>query len=213
VFDQLHLEVLDRLGLAGRLDWSRASVDSASVRAKRGDHVGANPVDRGKPGSKLHLVSEGRGLPLTAANVNDTLLFAALLEDVPAVRTRPGGGRAGLARSTPTRPTTMLPTGPGCGVGGSRRGSPGVGSSRRAGWDAIAGGLSGRCRGCRATGGLGCGGIVTRNAGSRLCWPARWSATTGSNHLKGAKQLLSGPVRSADRTVAAGRRDGRNILA
>ena len=36
VFDQLHLEVLDRLGLAGRLDWSSASVDSASVRAKRG---------------------------------------------------------------------------------------------------------------------------------------------------------------------------------
>ena len=36
VFDQLHLDVLDRLGLAGRLDWSRASVDSASVRAKRG---------------------------------------------------------------------------------------------------------------------------------------------------------------------------------
>jgi hypothetical protein len=30
------LEVLDRLGLADRLDWSRASVDSASVRAKRG---------------------------------------------------------------------------------------------------------------------------------------------------------------------------------
>jgi hypothetical protein len=26
----LHLDVLDRLGLAGRLDWSRASVDSAT---------------------------------------------------------------------------------------------------------------------------------------------------------------------------------------
>jgi transposase len=36
VFDQVHLEVLDRLGLAGRLDWSSASVDWASVRAKRG---------------------------------------------------------------------------------------------------------------------------------------------------------------------------------
>jgi transposase len=36
VFEQLHLDVVDRLGLAGRLDWSRASVDSASVRAKRG---------------------------------------------------------------------------------------------------------------------------------------------------------------------------------
>jgi transposase len=36
VFEQLHLEILDRLGEQGRLDWSRASVDSASVRAKRG---------------------------------------------------------------------------------------------------------------------------------------------------------------------------------
>jgi hypothetical protein len=36
VFDALHLEVLDRLGEQGRLDWSRASVDTMSVRARRG---------------------------------------------------------------------------------------------------------------------------------------------------------------------------------
>jgi transposase len=36
VFDQLHLEVLDRLGEQGRLDWSRAAVDTMSVRAKPG---------------------------------------------------------------------------------------------------------------------------------------------------------------------------------
>jgi transposase len=36
VFEQLHLHILDRLGEQGRLDWSRASVDSASVCAKRG---------------------------------------------------------------------------------------------------------------------------------------------------------------------------------
>jgi transposase len=36
VFEALHLEILDRLGVAGRLDWSRASVDSMSVRAKHG---------------------------------------------------------------------------------------------------------------------------------------------------------------------------------
>jgi transposase len=36
VFDRLHLDVLDRLGEQGRLDWTRASVDSASMRAKRG---------------------------------------------------------------------------------------------------------------------------------------------------------------------------------
>jgi transposase len=41
VFDQLHLEVLDRLGNAGRLDWSRASVDTMSVRAKRGGTMSA----------------------------------------------------------------------------------------------------------------------------------------------------------------------------
>jgi hypothetical protein len=52
VFDQFHLVVLDRLGDQGRLEWERASADTMSVRAKReGDHMGANPVDRGKPGS------------------------------------------------------------------------------------------------------------------------------------------------------------------
>jgi transposase len=35
-FEQLHLQVLARLGEPGRLDGSRASVDSDSVRAKRG---------------------------------------------------------------------------------------------------------------------------------------------------------------------------------
>jgi transposase len=58
--------------------------------------VGANPVDRGKPGSKLHLVTDGQGLPLavalTAANVNDSVVFEGLLDDVPAVRT-PSGRR------------------------------------------------------------------------------------------------------------------------
>jgi transposase len=36
VFDRLHLQVLDRLGEQGQLDWERASVDTMSVRAKRG---------------------------------------------------------------------------------------------------------------------------------------------------------------------------------
>ena len=36
VFDQLHLEILDRLGQQGVLDWTRACVGTMSVRAKRG---------------------------------------------------------------------------------------------------------------------------------------------------------------------------------
>lgn len=36
VWDALHRTLLDRLGEADRLDWSRASLDSASIPAKRG---------------------------------------------------------------------------------------------------------------------------------------------------------------------------------
>jgi IS5 family transposase len=61
-----------------------------------GDHVGANPIDRGKPGSKLHLVCDGSGLPLTAAvtaaNVADVTMLAAVVDDIPPVRT-PSGRR------------------------------------------------------------------------------------------------------------------------
>ena len=64
VFERLQELLLDELGQAGALDWSRVSVDSFSLRAVRGDHVGENPVDRAKPGSKLHLAAEGTGLPL-----------------------------------------------------------------------------------------------------------------------------------------------------
>jgi transposase len=36
VWDALHQTLLDRLGEAGQIDWSRASLDSASVPARRG---------------------------------------------------------------------------------------------------------------------------------------------------------------------------------
>ena len=36
VWERLHQALLDRLGAADKIDWSRASVDSASVPAKRG---------------------------------------------------------------------------------------------------------------------------------------------------------------------------------
>jgi IS5 family transposase len=64
--------------------------------------VGANPVDRGKPGSKLHLGCDGGGLPLAAvvaaANVNDTTMFQAVLADVPPVRTPAGRRRTRPAK-------------------------------------------------------------------------------------------------------------------
>jgi transposase len=97
VFDALHLKVLDKLGTAGRLDWSRASVDTMSVRAKRGGPCGRKSSRSwGKPGSKLHLGCDGAGLPLTAvvtaANVTDTMMLQAVLDDIPPVLT-PSGRR------------------------------------------------------------------------------------------------------------------------
>ena len=45
VWDRLHRTLLGRLGEAGRIDWDRASLDSASVPAKRG----ARRWDRTQP--------------------------------------------------------------------------------------------------------------------------------------------------------------------
>src|SRR4029453_17699959 len=58
-------------------------LDSCSVRAKRaGDLTGPNPTDRAKRGTKYHVAVDGNGVPVacavTAANVNDTLVFERL---------------------------------------------------------------------------------------------------------------------------------------
>src|SRR3954464_3563433 len=60
------------------------AVDSCSVRAKHGGELtGPNPTDRGKAGTKYHVVVATDGLPLgavpSAANVHDTRLFRHLL--------------------------------------------------------------------------------------------------------------------------------------
>src|SRR4051794_13551567 len=59
-------------------------VDRCSVPAKRGGELtGPNPTDRGKLGTKYHVVVSTDGLPLgavaSAANVHDTRLFPHLL--------------------------------------------------------------------------------------------------------------------------------------
>jgi len=54
-------------------------------------------VDRGKSGSKLHVLSDTHGLPLvvgiTAANTHDSEMFIPLLDGIPAVRSRRGPRR------------------------------------------------------------------------------------------------------------------------
>ena len=76
---QVHA-VLIRMVRAGpeALSWD-VVVDSCSVRAKHGGELtGPNPTDRGKPGTKYHVVVSTEGIPLgavpSAANVHDTRL-------------------------------------------------------------------------------------------------------------------------------------------
>ncbi len=58
---------------------------------KGGKETGPNPVDRGRPGSKRHLLVDGDSLPLsvilTGANVHDSRVFEELIEGVEPIRT------------------------------------------------------------------------------------------------------------------------------
>jgi Transposase DDE domain len=76
---------------------SRRGVRAAAGAAARGDLTGANPVDRGKAGSKLHVAGDAGGLPLavlvSAANANDSTMLEAVLDDIPAIRMPTGRRR------------------------------------------------------------------------------------------------------------------------
>ena len=65
VWIMIHFALLDWLARVDQIDWSRAVVDSCSIRAVfGGDQTGPNPTDRAKRGSKRLLICDGRGVPL-----------------------------------------------------------------------------------------------------------------------------------------------------
>jgi transposase len=106
IWQQVHQAILDWLGDLDAIDWSRASVDSLSVRAKRGgEATGPNPTDRGKPGSKIHLLVDKQGVPLavllSGANVPDATLLEPLVDAVQPIR-RPIG-QPGRPRKRPAK--------------------------------------------------------------------------------------------------------------
>lgn len=93
--------LLDWLARNDQIDWSRAVVDSCSIRAVHGgDQTGPNPTDRAKRGSKRHLICDGRGVPLavrlTGANRNDSQEALALVDAIPPLQ-----GARGRPRQRP----------------------------------------------------------------------------------------------------------------
>ncbi|MEU2599725.1 IS5 family transposase [Streptomyces hirsutus] len=97
VWAQLHRLVLDELGARGELDWSRCAIDSVNMRALKGDPTGPNPVDRDKYGSKIHLITERTGLPLSVgisgANTHDSQGLEPLVRGILPIRSRRGPRR------------------------------------------------------------------------------------------------------------------------
>ncbi len=57
---------------------------------KGGEETGPNPTDRGKPGSKRHILVDANGIPLALrippANRHDRKLLGALVDAAPAIR-------------------------------------------------------------------------------------------------------------------------------
>lgn len=77
VWDKLHLAMLRRLREDDEIDRRRGSLDAASASGPRELETGPNPTDRGKLGSKRHLIVDARGIPLaitiTGANRYDSI--------------------------------------------------------------------------------------------------------------------------------------------
>ena len=92
VRQRLHELLLSELRPAADLpDFSRAAVDCSHTRAmKGGSATGPSPVDRGKAGSKHHLIVEAHGIPLaaitTGGNRNDVTQLIPLIQAVPPIR-------------------------------------------------------------------------------------------------------------------------------
>src|SRR5215204_2521032 len=108
VWARLHAVLLAELHEADRIDWSRAAVDSAHVRALGGGtETGPSPVDRGRLGSKHHAVVDPHGIPLaattTAANTPDGTALPRVVDAVPPVRGRRGRPRRRARRLSADR--------------------------------------------------------------------------------------------------------------
>src|SRR5919112_470070 len=87
VWERLHRVLLERLGAC----LTRFGFHPGQ---KGGAKTGANPTDKGKKGTKRHLISDRRGVTLalivTAANVHDSMAFEELIDAVEPIK-RPRG--------------------------------------------------------------------------------------------------------------------------
>jgi transposase len=100
-WEKIHRAPLSRLRGADEIDWSGALIDSSTVRAAYGgEGTGPRPVDRGKPGTEHHVITDASGIPsagsVTPADRNDVAEMAPLVNKLPEV-----AGKVGHPRHKP----------------------------------------------------------------------------------------------------------------
>jgi transposase len=106
---QVHVALIRMVRAGPEIALWDVVVDSCSVRAKRGGELtGPNPTDRGKAGTKYHVVVSTDGIPLaavpSAANVSTTRGSSRICCVWPRWSAPPSAG------CTPTRATTARRT-------------------------------------------------------------------------------------------------------
>jgi transposase len=103
VWLRLHAVLLAELNGADQIDWGRALIDASFAKAPEGgEDTGPSPTDRGKSGSKHHVLTDAHGVPLaatvSAANVPEVTRVFQVLTAMPPV-----GGKPGPRREKPKR--------------------------------------------------------------------------------------------------------------
>jgi len=120
VWERLHQALLDRLGRADALDWSRACVDRACIRAKRGAtnrqesdgscETGHEEPRCGRP------TRHPAPRPAEPANRNDSVYFEAPLDGIRPIKRRaaappaPGEGAGRQCLRHPALPRLLAPS-------------------------------------------------------------------------------------------------------
>ena len=160
VWLKLHALLLAELNGADQIDWERALIDASFAKAPEGgEDTGPNPTDRGKSGSKHHVLTDAQGIPLnatvTAANVNEVTQVLDVLTDMPPVGGKPGPKRERPERLQGDRGYDSEPLRRAVALAGDHAG-PGQAQARNtaAAWACSAGSWSGRSPGCTPSGGL-----------------------------------------------------------
>lgn len=94
VFELWWVELLEEYDRQHGIQWHWQSIDSASIKSPLGgDHSGPNPTDRGKLGTKRHILSDGRGVPIaaevSAANAHDKTMAVEVTDSIVVERPEP----------------------------------------------------------------------------------------------------------------------------